>query len=273
MKAVILAAGLSSRISHVTNGTPKCLLSFGGRTILDFQLDGLFTAGADEVAIVVGHGKQHIIHHVRRWHREKTGRVRFIENPVYAETNNMYSLWLAKEWVGQSDFFCLNADVLFHPQILLPAAEAKAPISIILDPAFREETMKAIVRQGRVVAMQKGIPREEASGTYLGITRFSRRVCEPLFGAIEELIAEGRVKDFFQVAVERLIAGGTFVSFTTTGGLPWTEIDDEADLQHARARVYPRLEAALNLCQVSDPAAERPEPESRELLVCSISSW
>lgn len=261
MKAVILAAGLCTRIRPVANGLPKCLLWFGGQTILDFQIESLFDAGIETLAIVVGYGKEHIIDHVAREHPEKCGSISFIVNPEFASTNNIYSLWLARHWVEGSDFICVNADVLYHPKIILPAIATRADISIIidLDKEFREESMKVIIRDGRVLAMSKLIPRQESNGTYLGITTFSRGICKNLFGAMEALIEEGRVNDFFKVAVERLIARGTRVGFTKTGGLPWTEVDDAYDLLDAQTNVYPRLMSELELVHLRSGSSSQSE--------------
>jgi choline kinase len=245
MKAVILAAGRCTRIRQVTKGLPKCLLRFGDRTILDYQIESLFDAGITSLAIVVGYGKEHIMNHVANRHREKGGSISFIENPQFAFTNNIYSLWLARDWVGVSDFIVLNADVLYHPSIILPAVTTRADISVIIDEEWREETMKVIIRDGKVLAMSKAISREQYSGTYVNITTFSRRVCRPFFAAMEALIEEGRVNEFFNVAVERLIARGIPVSFTKTEGLPWAEVDDPGDLWYARTNVYPRLVSEL----------------------------
>jgi choline kinase len=241
MKAIILAAGIGSRIQQVTRGLPKCLLQFGGRAILDFQIDGLFRAGITEAAIVIGHGKEHIVDHIAHRHGDTWDSISFITNHQFAVTNNIYSLWLAREWVGESAFICLNADVLCHPRILLPAVQTPADISVIIDREFRDETMKVIIREGQVLTIRKGISRQDFSGTYIGVTTFSQRGSQLLFSALSELIQEGRVHDFFQVAVERLIARGTPVRFTETGGLPWTEIDDPEDLRFAHTVVYPRL--------------------------------
>lgn len=241
MKAVILAAGVGRRIHPVTNGLPKCLLPFGGQAILDFQVDSLVQAGITEVAIVVGHGKEHIVDHIARRHPGKWDSITFITNPRFAVTNNIYSLWLAREWVGASDFVCLNADVLYHPQIIVPAVATQADISVIIDREWRNETMKVIIQAGQVLAMSKAISRQDFSGIYIGITTFSQPVCRPLFAAIEALIGEGRVQEFFNVAVEQLIASGTRVSFTETAGLPWAEVDDANDLRFARSVIHPRL--------------------------------
>lgn len=241
MKAVILAAGLSSRIRSVTNGLPKCLLRFDDRTILDWQIESLFDAGISTLGIIVGYGKEQIVDHVAERHPEKCDSISFVVNPKFGSTNNIYSLWLARHWIGETSFICLNADVLYHPRIILPAVSTRADISVIIDEEFRQETMKVIIGGGRVLAMRKSIPREESNGTYIGITTFSRRICRPLFAAMGALIDKGRVNEFFNVAVERLIANGTPVHFTTTEGLPWAEVDDPNDLRYAQTTIYPEL--------------------------------
>jgi choline kinase len=250
MKAVILAAGLSTRLRQHARDLPKTLLAFGSRTILDFQLDSLFETGVCEVAIAVGYQKQRILDHVARHHARRCQAITFIENPRFAETNNIYSLWLALEWVGRTDFLALNADVLYHTDILPPALAAPEPISVIIDSEFRHDPIKVLIEGERVTAMRKGIPRHESCGTYIGITRFAAAICPAFFTAMKSLVDEGQVDVFFNVGVERLIAQGVPVGFTTTQGLPWTEIDDEEDLKFARTQVVPLLLAE------SEPAGE-----------------
>src|SRR5262245_12273391 len=110
MKAVILAAGQGTRIRSVHGDHPKCLIQVGDNTILDHQLEALSIAGVEEVAIVVGYEREQIIRHVRARYSGACPRVHFIENPAFAITNNIYSLWLAREWVRGDSFVCLNAD-------------------------------------------------------------------------------------------------------------------------------------------------------------------
>lgn len=241
MKAVILAAGLSTRLRPVIGAVPKTLLPFGERTILDFQLASLFQAGVREIAVVVGYRKEDIFRHVHQRYANNAHAISFIENPEYEQTNNIYSLWLAREWVGESGFLAMNADVLYHPDILLPALSAPYPIAVIMDPEFREESMKVQTRGGLVAAMRKGIPREKSNGTYVGITRFSAEACLPFFAAMKSVLEEGRRDVFFNVAVEKLIAEGVPVGVSTTERLPWAEIDDEGDLEFARKQILPLL--------------------------------
>jgi choline kinase len=173
MKAVILAAGQGTRIRSVHGEHPKCLIEVDNTTILDHQLEALSMAGIDDVAIVVGYEKEQIIGHMKSRKPSDTQRIRFFENPAFAITNNIYSLWLALEWMRGDSFVVLNADVIFDPEILSAAVRPSAPISMIADPVWRDETMKVVVEGDRVTRMSKKISREEFSGTYIGITVFS----------------------------------------------------------------------------------------------------
>jgi choline kinase len=251
MKAVILAAGRGTRIEQVTHGTPKCLIEFGGDAILDYQIHGLWKAGVSDIAIVIGHNGHRIVDHVERVYSDSLDSFTFIENPAFATTNNIYSLWSARDCVRSSDFFCLNADVLCDPDILV-ATKSTRDVSMIVDPEWRDETMKVIIRGDNVVRMSKGISRAEYSGTYIGITKFSRRIAPVLFSEIGTMIAEGRVNEFFNVAVQQLVVRGLRVGFTSTRGLPWAEVDDEPDLQFARTAVYPRLRPLYELSSRRD---------------------
>jgi L-glutamine-phosphate cytidylyltransferase len=244
MKAVILAAGQGTRIRSVHGERPKCLIEVDERTILDHQLDALCIAGINDVAIVVGYEKEQIIAHAKQ-RNHPNQKIQFIENPAFALTNNIYSLWLSLEWLRGDTFVCLNADVIFDPEILASAVRSLAPISMIVDPLWREETMKVIISGNRVLRMSKKISREDFSGTYIGITVFNRAIQERFLGKMDDVISAGRVKEFFNVAVQELADEGVQVGFTSTDGLPWAEIDDPLDLTFAQQSVFPQLAARV----------------------------
>ena len=241
MKAVILAAGQGTRIRSVHGEHPKCLIEVDGKTILDHQLEALGRAGVAEVAIVVGYEKEQIIAHVKSRRPEYNQSVHFIENPAFALTNNIYSLWLATDWLHGDSFIVLNADVIFDSDIFKSAVQPYAPISMIVDPLWRDETMKVVIEDDRVIRMSKKIPQEQFSGTYIGITVFSRSIQQDFFRKLDGLIAAGRVNDFFNVAVQELVDEGVHVGYTTTDGLAWAEIDDPMDLTFAKQSVFPNL--------------------------------
>ena len=244
MKAVILAAGQPTRIRAVHGERPKCLIKVDDKTILDHQIEGLSRAGIDEIAIVVGYEKQQIIRHVQKRFGRRKQKVHFIENPAFLLTNNIYSLWLAREWLNGGGFACLNADVIFDPQILNSALNAGSPVSMIVDPEWRDETMKVIIDKGQIVQMSKKISKSEFSGTYIGITVFDQLINTRFFAKMQDLIDAGRVNEFFNVAVQELVDEGLRVGFTTTAGAAWAEIDDPLDLTFAQKNVFPQLALA-----------------------------
>jgi len=244
MKAVILAAGRGTRIRSVHGEHPKCLIDVDNTTILDHQLDALSMVGINDVAIVVGYEKEQIISHVTA-RKLLTQRIRFIENPGFAITNNIYSLWLALDWLRDDSFIVLNADVIFDPEILDLAMRPQASISMIVDPLWRGETMKVIIVDEHVTKMSKKISREEFSGTYIGITVFSKLIQTRFSRKMEDVIAAGRVDEFFNVAVQELADEGVPVGYTSTDGLPWAEIDDPVDLMFAQQSVFPQLATAV----------------------------
>jgi len=243
MRAIILAAGQGTRIRPVHGECPKCLIRLDdtGWTILDQQIDGLLSAGAGDIGIVVGYEKDQIIRHVTRNYPVSSYRFRFIENPAFADTNNIYSLWMARAWLKGRSFVVLNADVVFDGRILPPALSSEAPITMIVDPAWRDETMKVIVAGDRIVRMSKQISHHDFSATYIGITVVDAAAQGPLFGRIEDLIRHGDRQVFFNAAVQRLADEGLHVAYTQTEGLPWAEIDDSSDLAFAKLNVFPRL--------------------------------
>src|SRR5215469_14619712 len=243
MKALILAAGRGTRINSVHGDHPKCLIrsNADGLTILDHQIKSLFAAGVSNIGIVVGYEKDQIIQHVERYHRRYRRSFFFIENPLFATTNNIYSFWLAESWIKGQPFICLNADVVFDPGILAFAVKSTAPITMIVDPEWRDETMKVVISGDRVVRMNKKIQRSEFSGTYIGITSFAAGVQGQLFSKIDHFLRSGRENEFFNIAVQELADEGVHVGFTNTDGLAWAEIDDPGDLAFARQHVFPRL--------------------------------
>src|ERR1041385_8491627 len=186
MKALILAAGRGTRIRSVHGDCPKCLIRCDGGegTILDRQIESLLSAGITNIGIVVGYEKHQIIRHVLAHYRNRRPRFYFIDNPAFATTNNIYSFWLAQTWLNGHAFVCLNADVVFDERILLPAVQSTEPITMIVDPEWRDETMKVVVSGDKVIRMSKRIPQSEFSGTYIGITSFSAGVQQALFAMI-----------------------------------------------------------------------------------------
>ncbi len=242
--AVILAAGAGTRLRPRSERVPKCLLEIGGlpaqagRTLLDYQLDALARHGIRDVLVVSGFAAEQIT--------ERYGnRVRSVHNPDFETTNNLHSLWTARQEFAGRDFLCLHADVLFHPAVLTGCLESKADACFLLDRELNQETMKARLEGGRVVEISKSIAREQMGGTFLGIARFAPRASSVLPEVLEALVqAPANRNAYFTACVPELSRRGLNLGCSWTNGLPWIEIDFEADFERAERNILPRMTPA-----------------------------
>ena len=243
MKALILAAGQGTRIRSTHGEHPKCLITFNntGWTILDQQISALSHAGIRDIGIAVGYERDQIVRHVTKSHWGSLHQFTFIENRHYAETGNIYSLWLARDWLKGGPFVALNGDVAFDSELLPLALSSTAPITIVVDCAWRDDTMKVAIRGNRITHMSKRITHEDFSATHIGITVFTTRIVDRFLQKIDRLVCQGQKKVSFNVGVQQLVAEGVRVGYTETGGRVWAEIDDPGDLAFARLYIFPKL--------------------------------
>src|SRR4051794_36051754 len=117
MRGVILAAGKGARLNGTIGDKPKCLLRVGGQTLVERQIEALQAAGIDDIVVVVGCQADLV--------RRACGHhVTYIENSRFAQTNSLYSLWLARPLLLDG-FVVMNCDVLFHPQMLADLLTAR----------------------------------------------------------------------------------------------------------------------------------------------------
>jgi choline kinase len=240
-KAIILAAGSSSRLRPLTADRPKCLLEVGGRTLMQHQLDALGRCGVTDVVVVVGFRGDQV--------RRHTGSaVRCIDNERYARTNSLYSLWLAREELAGGAFI-LNSDVLAPLELFDRLQYAPAPDAVLVElgSGFEPEDMKVSLREGRIVDFGKDLPAERAHAHNVGIARFGREGADHLRDCLDRLVGAGHENDWVPLAFREFASHWPLVP-VATGGLPWIEIDFVQDLTRARGEIAPAilaLEGAL----------------------------
>ena len=101
MNAVILAAGIGSRLSPITDTKPKCLVHVNGKPIIDYQIDALLSAGITSIFIVAGYRHDDLRRHLERVYAHSSS-ITMVVNEDYLTTNNMYSLHTVRSQVQDS---------------------------------------------------------------------------------------------------------------------------------------------------------------------------
>lgn len=113
-RAVFLAAGFGSRLAPITFNTPKPLVRVHGKRIIDSLLDACLAAGIEEIYLVRGYLAEQFDQLLYQY-----PMIRFLENPVYNETNNISSAMCARHLL--SNAYVLEADlVLSNPRLIRP---------------------------------------------------------------------------------------------------------------------------------------------------------
>jgi choline kinase len=239
MKAVISAAGRGTRLGKLTEETPKCLLRVSGKAIIDYSLDSLRALGIkdENIAIIVGFQKEKIINHLH-------GGYLFIVNDDFAETNDMASFFLSREFVGQDDCLFLHSDVFFHPDILKNCAAAPAGKNyLVVDTEhWNEESMKVSEKDGCVVKAGKELKDEETRGDWIGLAKFDKNLISDVYGTIEARLVSGDKKSWIATGCfnDMALAGHKLHIFPV-GGKPWIEIDFAHELEKANAEIYGKI--------------------------------
>jgi choline kinase len=233
MQAVILAGGVGSRLQKLTGGKPKCLAEIGGRPLILHQLEALADHGVGPVLMVVGYEHEAIRAVVG-------GRVEYVVNERFRETNSLYSLLLAREWI-KGPFLLLNSDLLFDPQILGRLLEETGNVLAYDSTSSqgREQT-KVAIRERRVVDLGKDLPAPSVRGESLGLLKFDVEGATAMLETAQHLIADGN-EQAWVIEATRAVCKVAPIYGINVAGLPWAELDFPHDLEKARQEIWPAI--------------------------------
>ena len=231
MIAVILAAGISSRLRPLTNELPKSLLPVGSTPLLQRILDSLYRNHIRECVIVTGFHKGKIQDFVRSLSLPL--KVEFAENPLFATTANNYSLWTASQLVRGDDMVLLDADILFDYRLLPPLMNSPHPNGLIIrrtNHLGAEEIKVQLDDTGVVRQIGKHVGADVAAGESIGIEKFDAATAEQLFDILDR---RKERNEFYEASFQEMIDNGVKIHAIDSAGLPCMEIDTMEDLAAA----------------------------------------
>lgn len=239
MIAVILAAGMASRLRPLTDDRPKCLLRVGSKCILQRTVDSIVAAGIRQIVVVTGYRGGMIRLFLEGNYPDID--FHFIENADYQTTNNIYSLWLTKPHVAGREFLLLDSDILFDGRIVERMLAAPGTALALNSHKLGEEEIKVITGEdGMVSEISKTCSIDKAIGESVGIEKISTDYSEALFSELDRMIeGEHLVDIFYERAFERLIPQGHKFSVVDTSDLFSIELDTVEDFNQA-SEIIPR---------------------------------
>ena len=125
-KALIIAAGLGSRLKKHTENLPKCMLDFGGKTLLQRQIDSYKKNGIKDISLIKGYKKEKINYK----------GIKYFENPDYRNNNILNSIFYGEEVIN-GNIIISYSDILFDPMVVKRALETDHDISVVVDIDWR----------------------------------------------------------------------------------------------------------------------------------------
>jgi choline kinase len=243
----MLAAGIGARLSGGDDRfSPKALLRFDGKSLLERHIDILRRFGVGPMTLVVGYHRAEIAAEVAALGAD--GFVRLVDNPDY-RFGSMVSLWAARDALAAgADVLFMDADVLYHPDLIGRLVHSRHASCLLMDRDFEpgDEPVKLCLRDGAPVEFRKVVDvAYDTVGEWPGFLRLSPATARLVAAALQDLVDAGRFELPYEEAFRRVMLAapaGTFGVEDITG-LPWIEIDFPADLERARDVVLPRLRA------------------------------
>ena len=234
LKAVILTAGIGSRINKYTRLIPKTMIKINHKFIFEYILENLHKAKINEVVFVVGY-KAHLLKPLLlKKCKELNIKVKIILSKKYKTTNTMYSLWLARKFL-KTDFIFLHGDLIFNYKMLYRFIKYPHKNSILVDknhPNDWEDAMKIISNKNLLNYMSKSVSIHEMDGVAIGIYKFDSKGSIFLFEAIRKLIRKGSVKNWVSDALN-IISKKINIQIQSTKNI-WADIDNLNDLESAK---------------------------------------
>lgn len=233
MRAVILAAGRGSRIRHLGDDRPKCLVELEGKPLLERQIAALRRGGVDEIGVVRGYRAEMI----------NFPGLCYFANEQWAETNMVMSLAAAAPWLRAGPVIVSYADIFYRRELVRGLATTPGELVISYDRGWRRlwtrrfadplvdaETFR-INAAGQLLEIGGKTNRiEDIEGQYMGLLKFT----PPAWSAVEALLStlDARIRDRLDVTglLRRLLIGKKLLigTFGTDG--QWGEIDNPEDV-------------------------------------------
>ena len=234
--ALLLAAGTGSRLRPLTLNAPKCLTEVGGTPILGRLVDNLRSQGISRLVVVTGY----LDHCIREFlHKSAPDiHVDYIFNPIYQTTNNIYSLWLARQAI-QEPFILIESDLVFHSSMLNDMLTPdKIAISQLL-PWMNGTTVELNNQNGVAAFHTKRNTANNPNYKTVNIYSLSLQSWQKVIGQLDQYVADERLGGYYEAVFADMVSKGTLtfdaVFFDKN---QWYEIDTVEDL-HQAERLFP----------------------------------
>lgn len=249
MKALILAAGFGSRLMPLTQNQPKCMVSYQGKRLIDYEIEALKEAEIKEIAVVGGY----LFEVLRAFLRQNHGIEKIYQNPNYAKSNMVSTLFCAREFLElcikeKQDLIISYADIVYFKNTILKLKEQKEDLAIVVDKNWRSlwekrfsnpledaETLK--LKDSYILELgKKPKSYDEIQAQYIGLFKFSASFLSEVLSFYDSLDRNANydgkdfdnmyMTSFLQALIDKIKPAKAVEIYGE-----WLEIDFKSDLE------------------------------------------
>ena len=241
MKAIILAAGMGSRLKALTKDNPKCMVKVNGETLIERVLSQLDKCNLEEIILVLGYKKEVLKEYINNL-KIKT-KVSYIDNDIYDKTNNIYSLYMAKEEMLKNDILLLESDLIFDDSILknLTADSNKNMAVIASYEPWMDGTCVKLDSENNIIdfVTSKKFDFNNTKDLYktVNVYKFSKEFNKCYIKFLEAYLSSNGENQYYETVLETMInvLPNELKGFVLNDNQKWYEIDDKQDLDNAES--------------------------------------
>lgn len=239
MQAIILAAGMGKRLKELTSEATKCMVKVNGVAMIDRMMGHLDKLGLSRIVVVVGYEGQKLMDYIDAL--GVSTPVVYVDNNIYNKTNNIYSLYLAKDYLVQEDTILLESDLVFEEAVLHRLINHPYPSLVLVDKfeSWMDGTVVTLDEQDNIqsfVAKREfDFRRIDEYYKTVNIYKFSKEFSELYYVPFLEIYCKALGTNEYYEQVLKVITflEDPHIKAVKLEGEKWYEIDDVQDLDIA----------------------------------------
>ena len=239
MQAVILAAGMGRRLGELTGNNTKCMLEVNGVKLIDRALECLAEHNLSRIVLVVGYKRENVKAYVGNSY--KGIEIVYVDNPIYDKTNNIYSLYLAKDYLVAEDTLLLESDLIYEPAVVKRIIDNDYPNLALVDKyeSWMDGTVVVLNEECKIknFISKRDFKYSDIDSYYktVNIYKFSKEFSQSHYVPFLDAYCQalGRNEYYEQVLKVITLLDDSPLKALPLSGEQWYEIDDIQDLDIA----------------------------------------
>ena len=241
MQAIILAAGMGKRLKELTSNATKCMVEVNGEMMIHKTLMHLEKLNLNKIVLVVGYEGQQLMDYVNSLGLKTP--VEYVVNDVYDKTNNIYSLYLAKEYLLQDDTLLLESDLVYEEAVIRKLVDTPYPSLVLVDKfeSWMDGTCITVDEDDNITSFvskrEFDFTKTDEYYKTVNLYKFSKNFSEKYYVPFLEAYCNARGLNEYYEQVLKVITflGDLEIKAVKLNGEKWYEIDDVQDLDIAES--------------------------------------